>query len=229
MPLTPQRRPSLSRQVPEGHPHLGLPATPATRLACPHIDHTTQSSCSGPQGEVQAIDHAGGPSSLLLPAGMCALPKSIPDLGQERTGPMVPSASLLLLDASSFWVEEGTSYTEVSPMLCSAKVTHLLNLAGLGKGTHLFTESPVWPAAERICSSSPASRCLLWLLEHSPLCKCWWLPNCPLLPDHPWETECPASQCGPPTGWLLPAPGNGQPKLPSRPPHGTPAVYPWHV
>ena len=90
MPLAPQRKPSLSGQVSDGLPHQGLAATPATRLACPHIDDATQSTCSGPQREVWALNPARDPSSLLLPTGACTAPRHIPDLGQERVGPKVP-------------------------------------------------------------------------------------------------------------------------------------------
>ena len=77
----------------------------------------------------------------------------------------------------------------IPPVLCSSKVTHLLSLEGLGEGAHLFAESPVWPDTEVTCSWWPVGGCLLWLLVHPLLCKCWWLPNCPWLLDHQWEME----------------------------------------
>ena len=96
-------------------------------------------------------------------------------------------------------------------MPCSLKVTCLLSLAGLGKGAHLFTESPMWPATEGTCSLPPVSRCCLWLLEHPSLYKCWQLPNHPWLPDHPWEMEQHSLLMWPPsrlaatsTWWWIP-------------------------
>ena len=125
---------------------------------------------------------------LLIPARVGALPRSVQDWGQERVGPRVPSAGLLLLDISL--VQVATYPTEVfPPVLCSSKVTCLLSLAGLGEGAHLFVESPVQPTTKGTCPCWPASRHLLWLLIHLLLCECQWLSSCPWLLDHPWETE----------------------------------------
>ena len=55
--------------------------------------------------------------------------------------------------------------------------------------------------------------------------------DCPITPGC-WTTHQrqsrPASQYGPPTGWLLPAPGSGCPKLPSWPPCMTSVIYSWN-
>ena len=66
-------------------------------------------------------------------------PKKYSRSGSREASPRSHSASLLLLGTSSFWVEEGTSHTDVSSLVpFLSKVTHLLSLAGLGEGAHLL-------------------------------------------------------------------------------------------
>ena len=60
------------------------------KLAYLHIDCTTQSTCNGHLGEVQAAGLTGGPSLLLLPAGVGTLPRSVQGLGLEREGDQGP-------------------------------------------------------------------------------------------------------------------------------------------
>ena len=205
VPWALQRRPSLSGQVPDGLPHWGLPATPATRLACPHIDHATQYSCSGLQGEVWAIDLAKSPPLFCSLQGHVVSQEVFETWVKRGQGPKVsfhwlaPVGCILSLGQGGNLPHWG-----VPPVLCSLKMTCLLSLAGLGEGANLFGESPVWPATEGTCTFSPACRHLLQLLKYPLLCECWWLPNCPWLLDHPQETEQP-SPCMWPSNWAAAA------------------------
>ena len=203
----------------KGGPHflgkflMGLPATPTTRLVCPHIDHATQSTCSGPWEEAWAVDHARGPSSLLLPAGACALPRSTPDNGQERVGAKVPfcwltpAGCLLILGQGGNLPHWG-----VPPcaMLFEDDLSSEPGRAGWGSPSFYRIPSVAYhwggPALyHQLAGTSCGSLSVLHYVNTS---DCLIAHSCHTIHGR-WIG--PASQCGPPAGWLLPAPGSGFP------------------